>query len=69
MKEVISCYFLPWATGGVPGKHQLSRGSGFVPGADGTPFDIIRDVDIFTWIVDCFVSQGLHFLNALVGAV
>ena len=69
MTEVISCYFLPQAAGGVPGKHQLSKGCGLMPGADGTPFYIISNVGIYAGPVDCFSDQGLHFLDPLMGTV
>ena len=67
--KIISCFFLPWATGGVPAKHLLSRGQGLVLGADGTPFDIVGDVGIYPCPVDSFSGQGLHFLNPLMGVM
>ena len=38
--------------------------------ADGAPFfDIIGDVIIYAWPVDCFLDHGLHFLDPLMGAM
>ena len=67
--KVIGCNLPPWGAEDVPGEHHLSRGRGFVLGADGELTDVICNVCIDAGPINCLSCMCLHLLHPLMGSL